>query len=163
MTHKIIDNVLSQEHFNEIKNIMLNKHFSWHLISTVTHKQENLSTVASYCFVHMFWDGFYTDSKVTMFQPLLEILDCKAVIRIKGNLFPSTETVIRHDNHVDYPYPHRGAIFYLNTNNGLTILEDKIEVKSVENRLLIFDSSKTHCSTTCSDERCRINVNFNFF
>ena len=68
-----------------------------------------------------------------------------------------------HNNHVDYPFPHKGAIFYLNTNNGLTILEDKVEVESIENRLLLFDSSKQHKSTTCTDDKCRINVNFNFF
>ena len=74
-----------------------------------------------------------------------------------------TVHLMQQDDHVDYDFPHRGAIFYLNTNNGLTILEDTIEIKSIENRLLIFDASRPHHSTTCSDDKCRVNVNFNFF
>jgi hypothetical protein len=75
----------------------------------------------------------------------------------------TTETIIHHDNHIDYEFSHRGAIFYLNTNNELTVLKDKIEVEAIENRLLLFDASKPHHSTTCSDDKCRVNVNFNFF
>ena len=85
------------------------------------------------------------------------------MMRIKGNLYQSTETIFHHDNNTDYDFSHRGAIFYLNTNNGLTVLEDTIEIKSIENRLLIFDASRPHHSTTCSDDKCRVNVNFNFF
>jgi len=46
---------------------------------------------------------------------------------------------------------------------GLTVLEDTIEIKSIENRLLLFDASVPHHSTTCTDDKCRVNVNFNFF
>ena len=161
--HKIIDNALSQEEFNNIKNFMLNSEFPWNLTPVVTNQKENLPVTASYYFTHEFWCGFHTEPQTQVFAPILNLLECRAMIRIKGNLYPSTETIVHHDNHTDYDFSHKGAIFYLNTNNGLTVLEDKIEVKSIENRLLTFDASVPHHSTTCSDDKCRVNVNFNFF
>lgn len=161
--YKVIDNFLSQEEFEKVKNFVLNPHFPWNLTTVVTNDEENLPIPASYYFTHEFWSGFHTESEAQIFAPILNEIDCRAIMRIKGNLYPSTETIVHHDNHIDYEFPHRGAIFYLNTNNGLTILEDEIEVESVENRLLLFDPSKPHHSTTCTDTKCRVNVNFNFF
>jgi len=161
--HKIIDNVLPNEEFQNIKNSILNIDFPWILTTVVTNKEENLPTTASYYFTHEFWSGFNVRPESQIFAPLLNIMECKAIMRIKGNLYPSTETIVHHDNHIDYEFSHKGAIFYLNTNNGLTILENEIEVESIENRLLLFDASKPHRSTSCSDDKCRVNINFNYF
>lgn len=161
--YEIIDNALSKKDFKDIKDFILNPHFSWNLTPVVTNEKENLPIPASYYFTHEFWSGFHTEQETQIFAPLLNKLECKALMRVKGNLYPSTRQIVHHDNHIDYEFPHRGAIFYINTNNGLTILEDKIEVESIENRLLLFDSNKPHRSTTCTDDKCRVNINFNFF
>ena len=163
MTYQIIDNVLPQDEFQKIKDFILNSNFPWNLTPVVTNDKENLPINASYYFTHEFWSGFNTEPQVQVFAPLLNIMNCRAIMRIKGNLYPSTQSIVHHDNHIDYDFPHRGAIFYLNTNNGLTVLEDKINIESIENRLLLFDPSKHHRSTTCTDDKCRVNVNFNFF
>jgi len=161
--YKIIDNSLPKEDFEEIKNLILSPLFPWNFTPFVTYKKENLPIPASYYFTHHFWSGFHAEPESQVFTPILNLLECKALLRIKSNLYPSTETIVHHDYHVDYDFPHKGAIFYLNTNNGLTVLEDGTEIKSIENRLLLFDSSKPHRSTTCSDDKCRVNVNFNYF
>ena len=163
MTYQIIDNVLPQDEFQKIKDFILNSNFPWNLTPVVTNDKENLPINASYYFTHLFWEGFNTEPQAQVFAPLLNIMNCRAMMRIKGNLYPSTESIVHHDNHIDYDFPHRGAIFYLNTNNGLTVLEDKINIESIENRLLLFDPSKPHRSTTCTDDKCRVNVNFNYF
>ena len=163
MDYKIIDNVLPKEEFDNIKNNILDPSFPWHLVNQITDEKEDLPTHASFYFSHMFWFEFHIEPASQMFTPLLKLMDCHAVVRIKANCYPSTPERIIHDRHVDYSFSHKGAIFYLNTNNGLTILEDKIEVESIENRLLLFDPSKMHASTTCTDTQCRINVNFNYF
>jgi hypothetical protein len=152
--YKIFDNFLSEEECLKIKNSILNSEFSWNLTPNVSNIQENLKITSSYYFTHLF-DSY------EIFDVLLKKLSPSKVIRIKANLYPSTEKVERHNNHIDYDYENIGAIYYLNTNNGLTILEDKVEVESVRNRLLLFDGSKLHCSTTCSDDKCRVNVNMN--
>jgi hypothetical protein len=163
MNYEIIDNALPKEEFENIKNFILNPDFPWNLSTIVAKSDENMPMTASYYFACIFWDGFNVKEQSTIFAPLLNIIGCNAILRIKANLYPSTETIIHHENHCDYGFPHKGAIFYLTTNNGLTVLEDKVEVESIENRLLLFDSSKPHRSTTCSDDKCRVNVNFNFF
>ena len=163
MNYKIIDNALPQEEFENIKNNILNPDFPWNLTTAVVANQKvDFPIQASYYFTHLFWTGFKIEPQSQMFAPLLKLMDCHALMRIKANCYPSTTKAIAHDNHVDYPFPHKGAIFYLNTNNGMTILEDKVEVESIENRLLLFDPSKPHASTTCTDTKCRINVNFNY-
>jgi len=163
MNYKIIDNALPQEEFEGIKNNILSNDFPWNLTPAVTNEQEVLLMHASFYFTHLFWIKFKIEPASQMFAPLLNLMDCNALMRIKANCYPSTPEIITHDRHVDYVFPHKGAIFYLNTNNGLTILEDKVKIESIENRLLLFDPSKPHTSTTCTDTKCRINVNFNYF
>lgn len=161
--YKVIDNVLPRQEFKYIQDRMMSLDFSWNLNLSVTDSEELISTTASYYFTHTFWDNFHTTPDAMMFANLLNSLGVKAITRIKGNCYPSTDKLIHHKNHVDYEFPHRAAILYINTNDGLTILEDKTEIESVENRLLVFDASKVHKSTTCTNAPCRINVNFNFF
>ena len=64
--------------------------------------------------------------------------------------------------HVDFESPHKGAIFFVNTNNGHTILEDETEIENIENRLLLFDSSKLHTGTTSNNVAARCNIIFNY-
>jgi hypothetical protein len=52
------------------------------------------------------------------------------------------------------------GIFYINTNNGYTKFKNKKLIKSEENKLIFFDSSKEHTGTTCTDELFRIVINF---
>lgn len=163
MHYEIFDNFLSEEDFSHIKNHILYPQFSWDLTTSVSERGEKLPIICSYYFTHIFWANFNVQPDSQIFSSVLNKLNCRAIIRIKANLYPSTNIIMQHDNHIDYDFTHRGAILYINTNNGLTILEDKIEIKSVENRLLLFDPTKPHRSTTCTDDKCRINVNFNFF
>ena len=65
--------------------------------------------------------------------------------------------------HSDFPFDHNGAVFYLNTNNGYTKLHDGTRVCSKENRLLLFDAKLPHCSTNCTDQKIRLNINLNFY
>ena len=89
--------------------------------------------------------------------------DPKTLIRIKGNLYMKTTKIFNHNPHRDYPFKHNGAIFYINSNDGKTVLENGEEIDSVANRLLLFDSSKPHNSTSCTNAKCRINININYY
>ena len=89
-----------------------------------------------------------------------------ALIRVKVNYYNSTPEVVEHCKHYDYPampLPHKGAILYLNTNDGFTRLEDGTKIESIENRLLVFDASKMHNSTTTTSFEGRYNINVNYF
>ena len=56
------------------------------------------------------------------------------------------------------------AIYYVNTNNGYTLFKDgNLKVDSVGNRIVIFDSCKLHKAVSCTDEKRRVVINFNYF
>lgn len=164
MTFEIIDNFLTEDELKSINEVIFNVGFNWNFTPHVSSLNEiDDKIMGSYYFTHTFYSKFHAEDLCPVFSPILNKINVRALIRIKGNLYTSTEKLIHHYDHRDYPFEHRGAIFYLNTNDGLTVLEDGTEVKSIKNRILLFDPSKPHHSTTCTDAQCRINVNFNFF
>ncbi len=161
--HKIIDNALELNLFKKISDMMFNTNFPWFYADSIAYKSKKEE---HFYFTHTFykhqqpWSEHYNT-----LVPLLdsELLGVKSMVRIKGNLYPRTNELEHHGSHVDMPYEHKGAILYINDNNGKTILEDGTEIESKANRLLLFDPSKPHNSTNCTDAKCRININMNYF
>lgn len=161
LIYKIEDNFLSKQDFLNIKNNFLNIDFPWHLTGSVADGDSN----DGYYFTHLIYCDY---SPRTKWYDLLIPIFCKiqplAIHRVKANFYPTTNEVFKHKQHVDLHESHKGCIFYLNTNNGKTILNDGTEIDSVENRMLFFDPSIPHRSTTCTDQKFgRFNINFNYF
>ena len=50
----------------------------------------------------------------------------------------------------------------MNTNNGYTKFEDGTTVKSEANRMVTFPASMRHLGTTCTDQKIRVVINFNY-
>ena len=157
---QVIDNALSESDFNKIKSVFLSNLFPWFYNEEVAFEGDSND---DYYFIHMLYDyckPFSTHYDLIL--PVLDILKPKSLIRIKANMYSNINKFVEHSPHKDFNYEHKGAILYLNTNNGYTkIGDDKIESK--ENRLLLFDSSKLHNSTNCTDTKTRVNINFNYF
>jgi hypothetical protein len=162
MKYEVIDNFLEIGEFTSIKNIVSSKDFSWYFHENVASDDDKDD---AYYLTHTFYD--YSNVRCGLYNsliiPILKKLDAYAIIRAKANLYPNIGQFIENTNHVDYPYEHKGAILYLNTNNGYTILEDGTKIESVENRLLKFEPHKKHRSTHCTDLKRRMNINFNYF
>ena len=162
MQHEIIDDFLDKEQFKKIKNKLLHYNFGWYLSHAVTGTDNK--NKEHYNFTHKFYEHYRINSEV--FSDLLFIinkLEVKSLLRIKANLYPKTEKIIEHDFHVDYEFPHKSALYMINTNNGFTILEDGKKIKTKENRMLLFDASEKHKSTTCTDDIYKCNIIFNYF
>jgi len=51
----------------------------------------------------------------------------------------------------------------MNTNNGYTKFEDGTKIESVANRMVFFSSNMKHTGTSCTDEKIRVVINFNYF
>ena len=93
----------------------------------------------------------------------LGILKKENLIRIKINFFPNTSELQEHAYHIDYDYPHKGAILSLNTCDGYTKIQETGEkYPSVANTLVIHDPSKQHCSTTTTNALGRFNIVINY-
>ena len=158
MSYKIIDNFLEKSHLEEIQKIYLSDQMPW-CMSVVNGNDKNNTY-----FIHHIHCGHTIVSNFS--NPIIPIVDKinpRALLRIKANLYTRSDNLIIHAPHIDYEYEHKAAIFYVNTNDGFTILNDGTKVKSVANRLLMFEAHKEHQSTNCTDEKARVNINFNYF
>lgn len=163
MKYKVIDNFLNKKDFNDIKNLLMGFDFPWYYQPEITDEGEN-GLDNSFYFFHLFFKDLEIRSNLYSHMfPLLNKLKATALIRAKANFYPNQNRFIEHKFHVDFPYKHKGCLFYINTNNGFTILKDGTKIESVENRALLFDPSMIHKSTNCTDERSRINININYF
>ena len=160
----IYDNVLPKETFENIaQGIIGDGSIPWyyrHNISNRGVEEVGYFTHMFYCFdeVKIIASDWYY-----LLEPILNILECKSLIRAKANFYQRTKELHHNKNHIDYPYIHNGAIFYLNTNDGFTVINDEHWIESVENRLLIFNPSVLHRSTHCTNKQYRANINFNYF
>ena len=160
--YKVIDNFLNKNDFLKIKNALESYNFPYYLQKEI-NKNHDKNDLSCY-FTHMLFshESGYSNNFYIV-APLIQKLKVKALIRVKANIYLKTEKIEKHEPHVDYEYKHKGALFSINTNNGGTILSDNIKIDSIENRILFFDSSENHSSTTTSNSKFRINININYF
>ena len=155
---RIIENCLSKENFNFIKETIYSHYFPWYFHSGVNNKNDG-----NIQFTHIFHVDYKTNSNLfDNIKSLIQILNPLSLIRIKCNLLLRTEKIIEHGLHTDQQYKSTTAIFYLNTNNGYTKFENGKKIFSEENKLVIFDNFLKHTGTTCTDKNERIVINFNY-
>ena len=115
----------------------------------------------SFQFSHNFYrEGDAPSGYFSILQPILNKLGGN-LVRAKAVLTPQTHTSQGSGYHVDYPNMTTAA-FYINTNNGYTKFKKGGKVKSIANRAVIFDSNLEHSGYTCTDEKVRVLVNFNY-
>ena len=168
---KVIDNFLPCSSFEELQSMMMCAQFDWHFNNgIVTDDQPHF-----YQFFHMFYHYDWMQagsSYIHLLEPVLDKLEVRKLIRIKANLTTrhlfNRETGYHVDGFIDakghspFLEPHNTAIFYVNTNNGSTKFKNGATIKSVANRMGIFDHKTEHCGVTCTDEKIRIVVNLNY-
>ncbi len=158
MAIQVIDNFLEKEVFNNIKNIILGDHFPWYYNDFMTRDPDN-----KFYFTHTFYrnPGVISDW-FNMWLPVIEKLECKSIIRIKANNYCHVPKTEKNEYHSDYPFKHKGCLFYINNNNGPTYFKNKT-VEAKANRAVLFDPSVPHASSLCDNRKRRVTVNFNYF
>jgi len=163
MDIEIIDNFLSKEDFENIKNIMLSSDFPWYYNSKKTREKDFDD---NFQFVHVFYKSYSVNSEyMQILNPIINKLDPLALVRIKANLTMRANEIVDYGYHTDFITDTKlhSAIYYINTNNGCTKFENGKIVESIENRIVIFDSQLLHAGTTHTDDRLRALINFNFY
>jgi len=158
---KVIDNFLDPEYFNELKEFISSDNFPWYYNNCITDKNDPKNY---FYFTHVFYspDAFQNSNHFSIWKKFLKKINCKALIRIKAGMYVNVDKKRKHETHVDYDFPHKGCLFYINDNNGETHFENK-KVKPKENRVVFFDPHKPHASSLCTDQKRRIVINFNYF
>lgn len=163
---KVINDFLSKDALNDIQQKMFSEEFPWYLGKIIPDELSLCSSSDNFQLWHGFYDGFMpiSDYCLPLMNYFIDILQPKALIKIKANITMKTSSIIEHGYHIDLPYEDgfKTGIFYLNTNNGYTRMIDGTKIDSVENRFLEFDGNISHTGTTCTNAKFRAVINFNY-
>ena len=164
---KIEDDFLAQDDFYELQTFMVGPEpaLPWYYNSIVDSDDD----VDKFQFTHLFYtDWVPISSSMKILNPILIKIDPVSFWRIKANLLTRTSNIVENEFHQDAGEHEKlskqwtTAIFYMNTNNGYTEFEDGTKVESVANRIVIFPTNTKHRGTSCTDERTRVVINFNY-
>jgi hypothetical protein len=171
--YTVVDNFLDEESFNTLKNSIIgNGDYPWYVYDSVANSRQDTknfkpdveNNLWSWYAIHLVHSIVPQSSSFDyIFQLFKPKMDIKALIRIKVNYYPYTSEIKEHAKHIDFDYRHKGAVFSLNTCNGFTRMSNGDKVQSVANRMVFFDPSELHNSTTTSNDKGRYNINFNYF
>ena len=169
---KIIDNFLPDYQFKQIQSIFLGTFFPWYYNERVVNPSADGYNPKNYQFVHTLfnseppWNGIPSDQyQYLKNSSFFALLGVNKFERIKVNL--NTRTIFNRGSgwHIDsehIPEVKNTAVYYLNTCNGYTKFKKGGKVKSVENRIVIFDSQLYHQGYTCTDQKRRVVMNLNW-
>ena len=150
---KIIDNFLEQDSFNQFKDIITSQNFPWYFND---EKVLNDNSLDNFQFVNIFQQGNTANFLLDVFKEKLKVSN---FLRAKLNCTTRTSKIFKFKPHYDWNGDCNIAIFYINSNNGYTEFETGEKIKSVENRLLMFDNKLKHFGTTSTDSKTRIVLN----
>ena len=154
----VVDNFLDRSTFESIKNFLLSSDFPWYVSKGISEEGSE-----GMYFTHTFYENYVPKSDyIGMFGSFINVIQPKAIMRLRAALHPKTEKLEWHGMHRDYPFEHKGCILYLNTCNGYTGFTDN-KIESIENRALFFDPGEEHCSTSCTDQDFRAIIIMNYF
>ena len=155
---EVVDNFLSDYYFKQLQSIIMD--WPWYYNDSIIAVPKNRHR---FQFTNAILDDQgICKERYDVLEPLISKLNVKKLFRIKANL--QTRTLINRSGgyHVDKcPCPYTG-VYYINTNNGYTKFKKGGKVKSVANRMVIFNSSLEHTGFSCTDEKIRIVINFNW-
>ena len=171
---KIEDNFLEQKEFDKLQDLMLGGDLPWYFSPKVVYKNEAANR---FQFTHHFYTiNVPTSDFMEQLRPLIEVIRPLSLWFIKANLLTRTLNIIEDSFHVDFQNDVDNAvlsekklkqwttgIFYVNTNNGYTEFEEGTKVESIANRFVSFSANLRHTGTSCTDEKSRVIINFNYF
>ena len=157
---KIVDNYLSAEEHVNLKTYMESNAFPWYFAKCTAYKN---NYIFDYQFIHVFYkDNLVNSNFFHYLDPLLNKIKPLSLVRIKANLNPISQTLLKFEEHKDKLFKCKVAIYYLNNNNGyLNIEGKKIDIK--ENRIVFFNSDKKHYGTNSTNCTNKMVINLNYF
>ena len=165
MKPMVIDNFIDQDSLKTLKDVMLGGSFSWGFSDAVDYPDDK----DRFQFFHSFYKEESGPSSIFcgLLDPILRKIKYKELYRIKANLLTRTSKIVINSFHTDISenmgvIPYTTAIFYINSNDGYTEFEDGTKVESVANRFISFPEDTKHRGTSCTDEKIRVVINFNY-
>ena len=155
---RIVDNFLPSSQFKELQSFMLGDQFPWFFNNYIHHPGDG-----QYQYTHSFYryDKQEPSHWYYLIHDCLRKLRPKDLLRVKANSNPQTLSHLRGGYHIDISGVIT-SILYINTNNGWTEFKNGDKVECVENRMVIFDSTIKHVGFSCTNEKQKILIKFNY-
>ena len=164
---KIIDDFIPHHQFRNIENCIYDIPWSFGTVGIQNDPNDVMlcDPLDNFQFVHLFYKDYeITSQHCNLILPIIQKLNLRALIKIKANLNPRTSKIIEHTFHRDVDYDDSfTSVYYVNSNDGYTLFEDGTKVESVGNRMVIFPSNMMHTGSTCTNQKARVVINFNYF
>ena len=160
--YKVIDNYLDVDQHLILKTIMESNEFPW-FYTKGKSKSTDKPKLFDYQFNHIFYINNNINSNFFNYlNSILDKLKPLSLIRIKANLNPPLEKIVETAYHKDQNFKCKAAIYYVNDNDGYTII-DKEKILSKKNRMVFFNSDVKHFGTNSTNCNNRMVINFNYF
>ena len=163
---EIYDDFLPINEFRYLEEFIFGPNFPWHFGVVLGEGPDRLcDELDDVQFGNMLYTEFSPQGReFHIVEPIIKSpkLRITSLFRVKANINPRTQEIIKHGFHIDLPFNQTTAIYYVNSNNGYTEFEDGTKVESVANRLVKFNSNIRHTGTTCTDSKIRCVINFNY-
>jgi len=156
----VIDNFLPESLHQDLKRLVMGNEIDWTYVLDHEHQQDD------FYFIHNVIRDGHESRLFDDIKPVLYFMDDKLgfvienILRINCKLTTNHGRRNRETMHMDFTTSHYTGIYYINSSNGPTVVEDT-EVECVANRFLLFDGLKMHCGTTPDDCHARFNIVFN--
>ena len=160
--YKVIDNYLDVDQHLILKTIMESNEFPW-FYTKGKSKSTDKPKLFDYQFNHIFYINNNINSNFFNYlNSILDKLKPLSLIRIKANLNPPLEKIVETAYHKDQNFKCKAAIYYVNDNDGYTII-DKEKILSKKNRMVLFNANQKHFGTNSTNCNNRMVINFNYF
>lgn len=182
----IIKNFLPESYKNDIYNLTTSNEFPWFYNESISGQpigsKGDFSEV-QYGFSHvLFNNGEENSPFYKFFIPMVYFIEEKTgerineLIRVRVGLnTKSSEKEIIHLPHIDYYYPHKVFLYYVNDSDGDTIMYNEVfdneniknfsikeKITPCSNSGILFDGLRYHSSSSPIKNSKRIAVNINF-
>lgn len=158
----IKENFMENEYCDMLYGVLSGHDFPWYVKTHMVHDDVPSTTP-------FLSHGIFADFKINshywdLFLPLIEAVGPRSLLKVRVNNFPQWNAVVEHGWHTDFPYhDSKTAIYYVNSNNGATLVENHGSIASVANSLAILDGSAKHTSTSHTDTQYRFTIVINYF
>ena len=176
---QLVDNIMPCGHTPRTVGIHTTDDVAWDFVNeTVTGDEleylkkatniKRLEPINDLFLCHMFLQQGFQSQWFRVLAPILNVIRPLALYRIQANLTIQQKEKRRSIFHIDSNEKVKHgtmvtSIFYMNTTNGPTILEDGTEIECRANRLVSYPYDVYHAGILCTDQPYRVVINFNYF
>lgn len=164
MIYDVRDDFLDADDFNRILEVINSEgEVPWY------HSAYQVKEDGMYFYHILYRNNRPRSSMFELFEDtVLKKMKVNSMVDARINLYITkhSKTMATHQDNHTYDMNHKTSIFYLDTNNGKTVLVDndkEIKIDSRANRLVTFPAATDHYAIQQTDTSLRTIVNFNYY